>query len=110
MRADIGPFICSCGSVVPSVSGSGCLAFRLPLLGGCCALFSTLGPEADLPIVSGPLAAHPKDEAPYGTGEDGAKEYAVRRVVAGMPVGCAFAGAVSGLDDRLGQSHIAGNE
>jgi len=36
-------------------------------------------------IVSGPLAAHPKDEAPYGTGEDGAKEYAVCRVVAGMP-------------------------
>jgi hypothetical protein len=61
-------------------------------------------------LVSGPLAAHPKDEAPYGTGEDGAKEYAVCRVVAGMPVGCAFAGAVSGLDDRLGQSHIAGNE
>ena len=59
---------------------------------------------------SSPLATHPEDQAPYDAGEDGAQENAVARVVAGVPVGCAFAGAVSGFDDRLGQSHIAGNE
>ena len=59
---------------------------------------------------SSPLAAHPEDQAPYDTGENGAQENAVARVIAGMPVRCAFAGTVSGLDNRLGQSHIAGNE
>jgi len=60
--------------------------------------------------ISGPPAVHPEDQAPYRAGENGAEENAVARVVAGVPGGTSSPGAVSGLDNRLGQSHIAGDE
>jgi hypothetical protein len=59
---------------------------------------------------SSPLATHPEDQAPYGAGENGAQENAVARVVTGVPSGTPSSGAVPGFDDRLGQSHIAGDE